>query len=152
MLIRKMMDRDRDEVFLMMRQFYDSPALIHKSSDRVLRQNIDDCIGENFLIDGYVFEENNEVIGYAMCSKCYTTEYGGLCIWLEDLFFKREYRKNGRSTEFFAFLEKEYKGAVRFKLEVEEENEAAVAAYIKNGYSISGYKVMTKEMDEEITI
>ena len=63
--------------------------------------------------------------------------------------FKREYRKNGRSTEFFAFLEKEYKGAVRFKLEVEEENEAAVAAYIKNGYSISGYKVMTKEMDEE---
>ena len=45
----------------------------------------------------------------------------------------------------FAFIENYYPDAVRFKLEVEPENEFAVKAYQKYGYHVSPYFLMTKE-------
>ena len=149
MNIRTMRRDDETAVFEMMRVFYDSPALIHKSSDAVLRRDIADCLSDLPFVEGYIFEEEGEVIGYSMIAKSYTTEYGGLCIWIEDLYFKEGSRGKGYAGEYFAFLEQEYKGAVRFKLEVEKENEAAVASYKKNGYEVSEYFLMTKEMDKD---
>ena len=145
-LFRKMEQRDTQEVFDMMRVFYDSPAVLTKPSDAVLRKDIEDCIGEMPFVWGYVFEENGKTAGYAMTAMCYSTEYGGLCVWLEDLYIKEEYRGQGIATRFFEFMEKEYSEAVRFKLEVETENETAIAAYKKNGYNISPYFEMTKEI------
>ena len=113
MNIRTMRREDETAVFEMMRAFYDSPALIHKSSDAVLRRDIADCLSDLPFVEGYIFEEEGEVIGYSMIAKSYTTEYGGLCIWIEDL------------------------------------NEAAVASYKKNGYEVSEYFLMTKEMDKD---
>jgi len=148
-LIRRMSQPDSEEVLGMMKVFYASPAVLHKASEEILRRDIEDCIGAMPFVEGYVFEEEGKLAGYAMVAKGYTTEYGGLCIWVEDLYLKPEYQHQGLGSQFFAFLEKEYEGkAVRFKLEVEEENRNAVQAYRKNGYQISHYLEMTKEMAE----
>lgn len=147
-VIRKMEQKDAQEVLWMMRVFYDSPAVFHKASDEILQKDIEDCISDMPLIDGFVFEKENVLLGYAMAAQNYSTEFGGVCIWLEDLYLKPEARNQGIATEFFGFLETYYPNAVRFKLEVETENEAAIAAYKKNGYGISPYFVMTKEMQE----
>jgi GNAT superfamily N-acetyltransferase len=144
-----MTETDTQEVFAMMRVFYDSPALIHKSSDAVLRRDIEACLSDSPFVEAYIFEADNETIGYSMVSKSYTTEYGGLCVWIEDLYLKEAYRGRGFGTQFFAFLELRYPEAVRFKLEVEQENETAVATYRKNGYAISEYFLMTKEIDRD---
>lgn len=147
MTIRKMEQRDAEEVLGMMRVFYDSPAVFHTSSDQVLKKDIADCIREDLpILDGFVFEGDGELAGYAMTALNYTTEYGGISVWLEDLYLKPQYRRKGLATEFFAFLEKQYPEAVRFKLEVEKENEAAIATYKKCGYGISPYFEMTKEI------
>lgn len=147
--IRKMEQRDADEVFDMMRVFYNSPAVFHTSSDEVLRRDIEDCISDMPLVDGFVFEEEGQLLGYAMTALNYTTEYGGISVWIEDLYLKPEARRKGIATEFFAYIEKAYPQAVRFKLEVEQENEAAIATYKRNGYEISPYFEMTKEMIED---
>jgi ribosomal protein S18 acetylase RimI-like enzyme len=144
-----MTESDRRRVYEMMRVFYDSPALIHKSSDAVLKRDIDTCLSGNIFLEGYVFRENDEIIGYSMISKSFTTEYGGLCVWIEDLYFEEGWRNRGFGSQFFGFLERQYPEAVRFKLEVEKENEAAVATYKKNGYAISDYFLMTKEIDRD---
>lgn len=149
MFIRKMENRDAEEVFEMMRQFYDSPAVFHTSSDAVLRKDIEDCISDMPLVEGFVFEEDEKLLGYAMTALNYTTEYGGISVWIEDIYLKPEARGKGIATDFFAFIEKQYPQAVRFKLEVEQENEVAIAAYRRNGYSISPYFEMTKEMIED---
>lgn len=149
MFIRKMENRDAEEVFGMMRQFYDSPAVFHTSSDAVLRKDIEDCISDMPLVEGFVFEEDEKLLGYAMTALNYTTEYGGISVWIEDIYLKPEARGKGIATDFFAFIEKQYPQAVRFKLEVEQENEVAIAAYRRNGYSISPYFEMTKEMIED---
>ncbi|SFB16927.1 Acetyltransferase (GNAT) family protein [Acetitomaculum ruminis DSM 5522] len=149
MNIRKMNNNDREEVLNMMRIFYDSPALIHKSSNQVLLRDFEAAVSDMPLLWGYIFEKEEKTAGYAMVSLNYTTEYGGICVWVEDLYLKEKYRHQGFSKDFFKFIEKEYPEAVRFKLEVEMENEKAVAAYKKSGYQISDYYLMTKEMEKD---
>ena len=143
--IRPMTESDRAEVLAMMRVFYDSPAVIHTSSDSVLEQDFNDCIGELPYLRGFIAEQNGGVAGYAMTSVSYTTEYGGVCVWLEDLYIKPEYRRFGIGKEVLRFIEKEFPEAVRFKMEVEHENEAAYACYFSEGYRLSEYGLMTKE-------
>ena len=145
--IRNLEVRDREEVFKMMRVFYDSEAVLHTASDEILYKDIDDCLSALPFIEGYVFEEEGKLLGYAMDAKSYTTEYGGLLIFIEDLYIKEEYRGLGIGSSFFHFIEEKYKGlAVRYKLEVEEENQNAISVYKKRGYNKLGYFIMSKEV------
>jgi len=143
-MMRKMVSDDKQIVLEMMRGFYDSPAVLHTSSDEVLEKDVDACIGDNPYIDGFIFEVDGETAGYTMLSKSFTTEYGGLCVWIEDLFIKKEYRGKRLASEFFEALPGLYPEAVRFKLEVEPENEHAVAVYDRCGYSYLPYNIMEK--------
>lgn len=143
--IRKITQEDKQQVLEMMRVFYDSPAVFYTAPTQILEKDIDDCISELPFIEGFVFEDSQALAGYAMIAPSYTTEYGGLCIWFEDIYIKPEYRRIGLATMLFDFVEKCYPTAVRFKLEVEQENEGAIATYKRNGYSISPYFEMTKE-------
>ena len=127
MKIRAMQLKDMEEVVGMMRVFYDSPAVIHAAPDEILRQDVKDCVGDCPYIEGYIFEENDRILGYSMVAK-------------------EEARGLGIGTAFFRFLDEKYKDqAVRFRLEVEEENERAVAVYKKAGYHPLPYMQMTKE-------
>lgn len=145
--IRAMKETDTEEVLDMMRVFYNSPALLHKASEDVLRRDIKDCVGELPFIEGFLFEEGNQAAGYSMIAKSYSTEYGGICIWIEDLYIKPEYRGSGIGTQFFSYLEKIYQGkVVRLRLEVEENNERAIEVYKKCDYHQLSYVQMTKEV------
>ena len=66
MKIRAMQLKDMEEVVGMMRVFYDSPAVFHTSSDTVLKKDIEDCIGDTPFVEGFVFEEDGILLGYAM--------------------------------------------------------------------------------------
>lgn len=145
--IRDLEARDREEVFKMMRVFYNSEAVLYTAPDEILYKDIDDCLSDLPFIEGYVFEEEGKLVGYAMAAKSYTTEYGGLLIFIEDLYVKEEYRGLGIGSSFFNFIEEKYKGlAVRYKLEVEEENQNAISVYKKCGYNKLGYFIMSKEV------
>ena len=143
--IRPMKSEDKKEVMQMMRVFYDSPAVQHKASDEILERDIDDCIRSMPYLEGFIIEKSANTAGYFMTSISYTTEYGGICIWLEDLYIKPDYRHSGISGKVFEFIENHYPNAVRFKLEVEPENEFAVKCYQKQQYKILPYSVMSKE-------
>lgn len=146
MNIRKIERRDKPEIMRMMRGFYDSPAVIHQVPEAVLSQDIEDCMGECPYIEGFVFEEDLVLAGYAMIAKSYSTEFGGLCVWIEDLYIETAFRGMGIGSQFFQYIEHEYAGkAVRFRLEVAKDNENAIGVYEKNGYKKLGYVEMTKE-------
>ena len=147
MIIRKMEEKHFEEVLAMMRIFYNTPAVLHKATDEILSKDIRDCIGDMPFIEGFIFEVDENVAGYSMVAKSYSTEYGGLCLWVEDIYLKPEYRSKGIAREFFAFLEERYKGqAVRFRLEAERSNENAINAYKKYGYRELPYMELTKEI------
>lgn len=139
--IRDIEERDRQQILEMMRIFYASEAVFTNGSEKIFNMDIENCINENPYIEGYIFENDNGIQGYAMLAKSFSTEFGKPCIWIEDLYIKEEYRGMGIGSFFLDFVKEKYPHSV-FRLEVEAENERAVNVYRKCGYDVLPYMEM----------
>lgn len=138
-----MQKSDEDNVREMMEVFYTSPAVLSNGSDEIFRNDIENCIGDCPYLEGYVFTEDNNILGYAMIAKSFSTEFGKRCIWIEDLYVKPEYQGKGIGTKFFNYIEQQYPNCI-IRLEVEEENLNAIHTYKKCGYEVMPYMEMKK--------
>lgn len=143
--IRKMTESDRIAVVDMMRTFYHSPAVWTNGSEEIYNNDITACVTDNPYAEGFIFENEKEILGYGMIAKSFSTEFGKHCIWIEDLYLKEEYRGEGIGSSFFTYLEENFPNTI-MRLEVEEENARAVAVYKKNGYDTLPYMEMKKEV------
>ena len=141
--IRLMEEDDRSEVLCMMRSFYTSPAVLTDGSEEIYSADIDNCVSDSPYLEGYIFEGESDILGYAMVAKSFSTEFGRACIWIEDIYLKEEYRNQGIGSGFFRFIENKYPGAI-FRLEAEEENERAIHVYEKAGFDVLPYVEMIK--------
>ena len=141
--IRKMIREDKNVIIDMMRVFYASPAVLSNGSEEIFEADVENCVNESPYLEGFVFEENEEILGYGMIAKSFSTEFGKPCIWVEDLYLKPEYRGQGIGSKFFEYLEQNYTDCI-FRLEVEEENERAIHVYEKNGFAVLPYMEMKK--------
>ncbi len=144
-IIRAMVEADKDCVLDMMRVFYASPAVLSNGSEEIFNNDIDNCVGKCPFVEGYIFQEGQEVQGYGMLAKSFSTEFGKLCIWIEDLYIKPEYRGRGIGSQFFTYVEQKYPNCL-LRLEVEEENERALHVYKKCGFKVLPYMEMKKEI------
>lgn len=142
-IIRIMTPQDRECVLEMMRTFYSSPAVLSNGSEEIFANDIENCVNECPFLEGYIFESEGNIQGYAMLAKSFSTEFGKLCIWIEDLYIKEAYRGLGIGSHFFAYIEDKYTNVV-FRLEAEEENKRAVHVYKKCGYEVLPYLEMKK--------
>ena len=142
-IIREMHESDREEILNMMRVFYASPAVLSNGSEEIFNADIDYCVNDSPYLEGYVFEQGGETIGYGMVAKSFSTEFGKRCIWIEDIYLKENYRGLGIATEFFKLLEEKYCDCI-LRLEAEEENERAIRVYRKNGFEVLPYLEMKK--------
>ncbi len=142
--IRTMTLNDKEAVIEMMRDFYTSPAVHTNGSEEIYESDVDNCVNDCPYLEGYIFEEDGQIQGYAMLAKSFSTEFGKPCIWIEDIYIKEAYRGLGIGGKFFDFIEEKYKNVV-FRLEAEEENERAVHVYKKCGYEVLPYMEMKKE-------
>ena len=134
--IKSMTVEHMKEVVEMMRVFYASPAVLSNGSEEIFQNNVENCVNDNPYLEGYIFVEKSkedDILGYAMVAKSFSTEFGKPCMWIEDLYLKPNYRGNGIGTQFFSFIEKKYPKAL-LRLEVEAENESAIHVYKKCGF------------------
>ncbi len=138
-----MENKDRDIVIDMMTVFYASNAVKTNGSLEIFTNDVDTCISDNVYLEGYIFEEDNIIQGYAMIAKSYSTEFGKPCIWVEDIYLKEEYRGKGLGSLFFDFIKEKYKDHI-FRLEVESDNTPAIETYKKNGFEFITYDEMIK--------
>ena len=142
-MVRKMEEKDRASVLEMMRVFYASPAVLSNGSEEIFRADFENCVGDSPYAEGFIVEDAGEILGYAMVAKSYSTEFGKPCIWIEDLYLKESYRGKGLGSQVLQFIFDEFPGSI-FRLEVEEENARAIAAYRKNGFDVLPYMEMKK--------
>lgn len=142
-MIRKMRAEDRACVLEMMRVFYASPAVLSNGSEEIFSNDIDNCVNENPYLEGFIIEDAGMIQGYAMVAKSFSTEFGKPCIWIEDLYVKEPYRGTGIGSCVLQFITEQFPDCI-FRLEVEEENERAVAVYKKNGFTVLPYMEMKK--------
>ena len=90
--IRPMQPVDKKAVLAMMEVFYASPAVLSNGSAAIFTSDFEACVTENPYLEGYIFEENDQIQGYAMAAKSFSTEFGCPCIWVEDLYIKEDFR------------------------------------------------------------
>lgn len=143
-IIRNMTEQDTQEVMDMMRVFYASPAVQSNGSDEIFENDIKNCVSGSPYLEGYIFEKEGQILGYAMAAKSFSTEFGKPCVWIEDLYMKPENRGLGIGSKFFEYIEEKYSDVV-VRLEVEEENERAVHVYKKAGYEVLPYMEMIRK-------
>ena len=146
MVIRKLNASDRSEVLEMMEVFYASDALLVHPEEAVLERMLGDALKDTPLLTGYGFEVDGHLAGYGMVTRSYSTERGGICVWIEDIYIVPQFRGRGIGSAFLEFVQQENPGAVRLRLEAEPENGPAMAAYRKAGFEVLGYTQMVKEL------
>ena len=138
-IFRQMNKNDRADVLDMMRTFYQSPALFTNGSEEIFQANFDNSVNNNPYLESYIILYKNEVIGYTMLAKSFSTEFGKECIWFEDLYLKENYRNKGIIPDFIEFIKNKYSDKL-LRLEVEKENSHAVHVYEKAGFKMLPYR------------
>ena len=141
--IRKKKESDRERLVRMMTVFYASDAVATKGSEEIFEADISACISDNPYLEGYVLEDNGEIVGYTMLAKSFSTEYGRQCIWIEDIYIVDSYRGKGLGSMLIKHVENQYPSAL-LRLEVEEENERAIKTYKSCGFDFMPYLEMKK--------
>ena len=132
--IRPMKAADARAVMEMMREFYASPAVFTNGSEEIFSADIAACVGDSPYLEGYVFEDEAGLCGYAMLAKSFSTEFGKPCVWIEDLYVKETCRGRGLGGAFFDFLDRNYPDHL-LRLEAEEENAGALRLYKRRGFT-----------------
>lgn len=143
--IRSMIRSDREAVISMMRVFYSSEAVATDGSEEIFHQDFENCVNESPYLEGYMFEADGQIQGYAMAAKSFSTEFGKPCIWIEDLYIKEEYRGLGLGSRFLNYIKQKYPASI-LRLEVEKENARAVRVYEKSGFEFLPYWEMKSEV------
>ena len=142
MNIRKMKFEDKSEILSMMKIFYSSELVFTNGSDEIFNTDFETCINNSPYLDGYVFTQDEIIMGYAMIAKSFSTEFGKVCLWAEDLYVKKEYRGQGIIPKFIEYIKLKYPDTL-IKLEVEAENSHAVHVYKKCGFNKVPYVEMS---------
>jgi len=147
MTIRKLQEKDFDRVLSMMRIFYASDALLIHPKEAVLRKTLTDALSDTPYLEGFCFEEAGLLVGYGMVAMSYSTEAGGQCAWIEDIYIEPNCRGKGYGSCFLKFVKQRYAGVVtRIRMEAEPENQRAMAVYRKAGYDTLGYTQLVCEL------
>ena len=140
-MIRKMIDADKNIVIDMMRRFYNSPALITNGSEKIFAANIENILSGSTCAEGFVFVDGEKIIGYAVTAKSYSTEFGGECIWLEDIFIEAEYRGLGIGSKFIQRVKERYPEKI-LRLEAEADDKKLLNFYRRHGFKELPYMEM----------
>ena len=143
-MIRKIKPDDKDIYLKMATEFYNSEAVMKPIPLSYHENNFEQMMSSDVYLVGYIFEYYGEVAGFAVTSKTFSPEVGGICIWVEDVYIRSAFRSRGLGRELFELIEKEGQPA-RIRLEVEQTNIRAISLYENLGFERLPYSQMVKD-------
>lgn len=121
--------------------FYHTDAVNAPVPEENYRATFDEMMRSDTYLRGYIFECGGTPCGFALLSKTFSQEAGGVSITIEEIYIEPEYRSRGLATEFFTWLKNE-SCAMRLRIEVEDYNEDAKRLYERMGFELLPYLQM----------
>ena len=132
-IFRRMESADSFAVFAMMRRLFDSKPGMSSISDDVLWVNIANALGNSPYVEGWVCEQQGELLAYALCSIGYDSRHAALYVRLEDLYVSPDARRLPVGTDFLSQLPALYPDCTAVSLELPARCDTAV--YRRCGYT-----------------
>ena len=132
---------DKRAFLEMTREFYSSDAVLHAVDPSFHEKAFAELLRSGTYLTCFVFECGDRVAGYALLSKMFSREAGGMVVWIEEIYVRSAFRGRGVGGAFFAWLRANVP-AIRYRLEVEPSNERAQSLYRRLGFSELPYVQM----------
>ena len=96
----------------------------------------------------YVFDCDNEVIGYAIVINSWSNEYGGIILNIDEIFVDEKYRNQRVATSFLEYLSREFQEtAMGIELEALPSNHELMNFYDKCGFKKSEYALLYRPIE-----
>ena len=140
-MFRKITESDRELYYHYADVFYHTDAVNAPVPFENYVATFDEMMRCDAYVWGYLFEDEGEVCGFALLSRTFSQEAGGFSVTIEEIYIEPAHRGKGLATEFFCYL-KEHSGAMRLRLEVEDDNEGAKRLYERMGFELLPYLQM----------
>lgn len=143
-MFRKINENDRDIFMSLTKEFYMSEAVMHSVPERNRINTWNELMRSEQYAQCFIFEYEGETAGYALLSKTFSQEAGGMVIWIEELYILPQFRSKGLAKEFFDYI-LSMKNISRVRLEVEPDNERAIKLYKSVGFEVLPYVQYIRE-------
>ena len=140
-MFRRIKDSERELYYHYADLFYHTDAVNAPVPRANYAGTFDEMMRSDRYLRGYFFEDGGEVCGFALLSKTYSQEAGGVSVTIEEIYIDPEHRSKGLATEFFAYL-KAQDGIMRLRIEVEADNAGAKRLYERVGFELLPYLQM----------
>ncbi len=121
--------------------FHMGPASFTQPDQEIFKRNFNHILKDKGAF-GYFVSEGETVAGYLLCSLMFSTEVGGVSLWLEELSILPEFQGAGLGSETIESLLEMFPDIKRFRLEVAPSNEKAKSLYERLGYNFLKYEQM----------
>lgn len=126
--------------------FYRGDAVLYPMTAEKLAATLDMALSGSPMMRLVIMEDGGECVGYGNLSFTWSTEAGGMVMWIEEIYVRPQHRGCGYGSAFLQWAEDAYAGQVkRFRLEVCPENPDAKRLYERHGYRDMGYLPMVRE-------
>ena len=145
-MLRPFTAADRTVYLQMAHDFYRCGVTDHVIPDSHIERTADVVLAGTPFAAIYILESDGQIIGYSLLALTWSQEGGGDTVWIEELYILPEHRGKGYGTAFFSELRQRYPNAVRFRLEVEPDNDGAKALYGRMGYEVLNYGQMVLDI------
>ena len=132
---------DRDAFLDMSREFYASDAVLHDVVPAFHEKAFAELLRSGTYLTCYIFTCGNQTAGYALLSKMFSREFGGMVVWIEEAYVRPAFQGRGVGGTFFRWL-RENVPAAAYRLEVEPSNVRARRLYARLGFSELPYVQM----------
>ena len=87
-MIRPFELQDKPLLLELMTEFYHSPAVLHPVPKAYLVRTCLELEQNSPYTKAYMLLQNDQPAGYALLSLTYSSEAGGLVVWLEELYIR----------------------------------------------------------------
>jgi len=129
-------DSDRDDLLEMMFSLYQEDPEGLQISQEKINNTISEYKHHPQKTSICLFKKGIENVGYALLVYCWSNEYGGNILIVDELFVTKNHRGKGIATGFLKHIET-FENIVALQLETTPSNKRAMEHYKKTGFTPS---------------
>ena len=140
-MFRRIKETDRELYYHYADIFYHTDAVNAPVPFENYVRTFDEMMRSDAYVRGYIFEDDGETCGFALLSRTFSQEAGGMSVTIEEIYIDPEHRNKGLATELFAYLKRQ-EHIMRLRIEVEDYNLGARRLYERMGFELLPYLQM----------